>query len=418
MNDERLPDFPSSHPKAGLAVAIFNVKYSPNLGDGIIAECIEAALQGNEQPLRTISLDLAGRTSYGEGMRHRHAILAGLQAIAPPMRRMIAGAVLRPIVELRLRPAWQRALHEADAAIIGGGHLFQDADLNFPIKLHAAMRAVRDAGIPCAILSVGVSDNWSNEAAKLFGEAFGGNSVADVSVRDEESQRHWKRQMESRGAAAARLCRDPGLLAREVYPAIQARPGQAPRVGLGVTSSVVLRHHGAKGRIDHDEFWSQLASELSLRGYDVVCFTNGADEDENYLDHVFPKLQSGLARAAIGRAARPTIPRELAALIPQFDLVIAHRLHSSILAYSYGKPHVGLSWDPKVAHFFRSVGRDEFVLPANATVSAVLECADAAIRVGIDERAITRVVGETREGIRRTIDRLLPHVSKREQLHA
>ena len=52
-----------------MKIVLFNVKYSPNLGDGVIAECLEAALRA-QTGAEVLSLDLAGRTTYGAA---RHA---------------------------------------------------------------------------------------------------------------------------------------------------------------------------------------------------------------------------------------------------------------------------------------------------------------------------------------------------------
>ena len=59
-----------------MIVGTLNVKYSPNLGDGLLAECLEAELRSARPGVETRSIDLAGRTAYGEGLKHRRAILA------------------------------------------------------------------------------------------------------------------------------------------------------------------------------------------------------------------------------------------------------------------------------------------------------------------------------------------------------
>jgi hypothetical protein len=49
-------------------IALLNVKYSPNLGDGLLSECLEAELAHTFQAIapgtQVFSIDLAGRRAY------------------------------------------------------------------------------------------------------------------------------------------------------------------------------------------------------------------------------------------------------------------------------------------------------------------------------------------------------------------
>jgi hypothetical protein len=46
-------------------IVIFNVKYSSNLGDGLIALCLESAIRTALPGAAVDSQDLAGRTKFG-----------------------------------------------------------------------------------------------------------------------------------------------------------------------------------------------------------------------------------------------------------------------------------------------------------------------------------------------------------------
>ncbi|HEY9235147.1 MAG TPA: hypothetical protein VIP08_08945, partial [Phenylobacterium sp.] len=67
-----------------MIIAVANVKFSPNLGDGLLAECLEAELaRGGAQ---TLAIDIAGREAFGEGLRNRRAILSLLEMAPGPVR--------------------------------------------------------------------------------------------------------------------------------------------------------------------------------------------------------------------------------------------------------------------------------------------------------------------------------------------
>ncbi|MEL6208760.1 MAG: polysaccharide pyruvyl transferase family protein, partial [Pseudomonadota bacterium] len=131
------------------------VAYSPNVGDGLIASCMAYAV-GRLLPGATmVSLDLAGRTGFAEddtrsGLLGRTGALRLLSALPGPARR----AAVRLMLERRLKalePEWSAMVAGADAAIIGGGQLFADADLNFPLKIGRLATLLSERSLPVAI---------------------------------------------------------------------------------------------------------------------------------------------------------------------------------------------------------------------------------------------------------------------------
>jgi polysaccharide pyruvyl transferase WcaK-like protein len=82
------------------------------------------------------------------------------------------------------------------------------------------------------------------------------------------------------------------------------------------------------------------------------------------------------------------------------DLLIAHRLHANIVAYSCGVPHIGLGWDPKLKNFFESVGRGDFIISKDVTDPRTIpDLAARTVREGIDADKHKKVLDETRATI-------------------
>ncbi len=138
-------------------IVVFNVKYSENLGDGILAFCIEHGLSQTGGGIEVETVDLAGRHGFGgaSSSRRRH-LLKLLQGLPKPARRLVVGFVVRRALR-RQRGEWERKIAAADAVVIGGGNLFQDDDLNFPLKIGTVLDCVRRFDRPLAIYAVGVS---------------------------------------------------------------------------------------------------------------------------------------------------------------------------------------------------------------------------------------------------------------------
>jgi polysaccharide pyruvyl transferase WcaK-like protein len=342
-----------------MKVVTFNVKYSSNLGDGVIAECLEAELGLRLPDLSIEALDLAGRINRDRPKRSGRRVLAlkALQMMPAILRDVLVEAILRFQMRRKCRPAWREALRDADLAIVGGGQLIQDGDLNFPVKLSIVAAECKRNNVPVALFGLGVAESRSRRGAALISSLLHADQLVFAGVRDGDSARRL-RQRRVKGVV---VTPDPGLMASQVWPPIVRRPSKRPVVGVGITHPVILQHHG-EGTSDDTtimDLYRSLIRRLLASGYDVTCFSNGAWEDRACLDRVVGSFRNddGLTRAPDCRT-----PRELAELVGSFDAVIAHRLHACILAYSYRVAHVGLSWDPKLAAFFANVGRCRYLV--------------------------------------------------------
>ena len=370
-----------------LRIGLFNVKYSPNLGDGILSECLEAELRRAVPGSTVVSLDLAGRHAYLKGTRFRTVALRMLERSPPLVRRSVMAGLLGRALRVHMRPSWRRALQQLDAVVVGGGNLFGDADLNFPLKVEAALDETRQAGLPAAVFGVGVSDNWSPEGEALFRRAVAGVCLVYVSVRDSRSASIWERRLGPAGIPGARIDHDPGLLVCH-HVRRQARDGTGrPLVGLGLTHPVALRYH-APGHYDDADVtaWFQgVVAACVRRGWQVALFTNGSSEDDRYLRRIGPALVRAYQPGFVSCVPRFAAPGQLASFVSGLDLLMAHRLHANCTAYSYGVPHLGFTWDEKLESFFAMVDRSAFVCRTGVDAPEAIGALGArAMREGID----------------------------------
>jgi polysaccharide pyruvyl transferase WcaK-like protein len=117
------------------------------------------------------------------------------------------------------------------------------------------------------------------------------------------------------------------------------------------------------------------------------------------------RLQHGggmLAR--VTSTPRSDTPQELALKIAACDVIVAHRLHAAILAYSYRVPAIGLLWDAKVAAFFELAGRGEYLSAFDqASVARIVRSVEMAMAEGVDPAIHERIMNETDRGIDRLV---------------
>ena len=384
-------------------LVLFNVKYSPNLGDGIIALCLEHELHRHFRTWEIQSIDLAGRTSWptsaDDGGSKRAFLLPLLSRLPFWANEMAVRAVLGNELKKRLIKFYAEHARDSRFAVIGGGQLFQDADLNFPLKLSAAVDICNASNIPISVYGVGASASRSRAGLRIFRRVLSACPANLVFVRDAESAAHLKYS----GASSPEIYLDPGLLASELWVASRSSASSRPTIGLCITHPAVLRHHGevkASGRALLDR-WAALIRRLSAEGYAVTCFTMGAGEDELYLAQLRNRLPyeewSGEMVAISPRCATPA---ELVRVLTSFDLVIAHRLHACIVAYSYRIPAIGLQWDAKMEAFFSAVGQPETIDLDRATNDAFVARVAAALANPIPIHEHREALESARAGVR------------------
>jgi len=390
-------------------VGLLNVRFSPNLGDGLLAECMEKELAAQPGVSKVVSIDLVGRRVYGQGgLPNRQAAIRVLEAMPRQVRRLAAEQVLKVLVDRKLTPHWREAMKDLDVVVLGGGNLIADHDLNFPIKIAGALRLAAAASLPVAVFGVGVSHDWSPAAQAYLAQAFGQVRVVYAAVRDERSQALWS----ERFVYPATTCRDPGVLASRHF-APGERSGGAPRVGLGLTDPVALAYHGGAA-IEEPQFsawYAQLAQGLVAKGYEVVLFTNGSPEDRAYLRRASEVIRAKAPEVRVEPDFRN--PGELTSFVSSLDLLLAHRLHACIAAYSFGVPHLGFEWDAKMRSFFAAVDRSPFLVEAvTTTPEDVVALAGDALRLGVDPSSRASVLDDARNDIVRLHEVLLREVGR------
>jgi Uncharacterized conserved protein len=394
-----------------MKVLVFNVIYSENLGDGLLAQCLEKVLRRSGN-IEVETVDLAGRPDFGTTSARRRSALRLLHALPAFARQRAVSHALRSKLRTLARE-WDEKIASADAIVLGGGNLFQDDDLNFPLKIGTLLDCVRRSGKPLAIFAVGVARDWSPQAHALFQQVDDTNLVY-LSVRDEASRYNWQNHFAA--APEPSVVPDPGFLAAQLVGAgsMVAASAQTYVVGICVTDPLILARHSGKRRtpicMRTTKEYVQLIRLLITRGHPVRLFCNGAREDQAFAERIFldPRLARFRTTEALQLFVRPRTPAELLGILRSTSVILAHRLHACIAAYALGIPHVGIGWDQKVSSFFRSVWRDGFFADDRGTTPEQLAfLLEWAVESGIDHSDRTASLTAAQDAVRELGNRLL-----------
>ena len=367
-----------------LRVVQVGLRYSPNLGDGAISDCVAYGLQQKLPNAQVSFLDMSGRQQYGDQIiQNRSLAIKVLSFLPRTVGQQLVSLKLKKVLD-GLEPEWRSDL-EADCIVLGGGQIFSDKLLNFPIKVARIVKILEERNMPVAVFAAGVSKNWSARGKKLF-QGIKRLEPRMIGLRDAGSIDNWRRQYGVSPEPTHTV--DPAFLAASCYgPALDSQNA----VGLCVTDFGVLQHHSdgsvAGSASDPVEFYISCTKALVDKGRQVVLFTNGEGADEALL----ARVNSALSRSAIAAdryriEPRAERPEALGRALGSYECVVGHRLHSHIIGYSYKCPLVGLGWDNKMESFFDLIdAKDYFSGAPDLSGYAVAGMVERAIANGVDE---------------------------------
>lgn len=346
-----------------MKLLVFNVKYSLNVGDGIVAETTEYLLSKKYSRATIRTLDLGGRFNYGTQGIKASSSLKQLVNKTLSIMPNILGDLLRLILtsfmlNKQVFSLWEKEVIESDYVLIGGGQLIADTELYFPIRLFHIARMAKKHKKDIFIHAVGVSDSskWSYWGKKLFLMAFKNNEfIKYISVRDKSSARNWQDFF----GTEAIIVPDTGHFSKYTYQ-IPLKDNKEI-IGINVMCADEIISHTSKSDkkviLSIDDYL-KLAQILIKDGYNVSFFTNGAIADEEMLKKI--RLRNKIDKIKFLKA--PLTAADLVKNISECERIIAQRLHACIVSHSLGKAVLGLAWDKKLTAYFDEISRSEYFI--------------------------------------------------------
>jgi len=358
-----------------MEIRLANVKYSENLGDGLLCECLERVLSASSIDVTGCqSIDLAARSGYSSPRLHRAFLLSLLAALPLWLRNLMLFIPLNVVSRLKWRPHYVKGLDRCDLLVLGGGNLFIDIDLNFPIKISSIITLASRKNIPIAIYGVGVGRRWSKVGVWMVNRALRKANILYISVRDEASRVSFAKHFGQCGYIAPDVVLDPGFTVPSVYNVGASGSANKRLVGVNICSAEAIRYHSPEKLSDQwlVDWYANLIHSLSSSGFRVKLFTNGSGDDEGFKGRLGEII--GRSYGNIELVDRPETPEELVGIISTLECVVAFRMHALIAALSLGKSVVALKWDVKVQSIMERLGiEDSFFSVREAPPSLIVE---------------------------------------------
>ena len=367
-----------------MKIVIGGVPFSQNLGDGIIFENIKNLYLGTDKASEILPLDIAGRDSFETAATSSDLKFRILHSIPPFGRKPLLALFFYIKYQCVWRKTWHSKLADADLLTVGGGQLFLDEELNFPLKMYfLSLTANKLPALKTAIAFVGVSPTLSPLGKLLFRRALKNFNPKSISVRDEESRQNFIRLIKS--DMDVKVVPDPAVNSKQCYKAENIPRDQHKRIGICISNPKGLDVQGRLGKPfqqQTSQYFKDLIELLNKQDFHVSLFTNGASEDELLKDEIFNDCVSWVDVCE----EKPKTPSDLVNIINRYDLIVAHRLHANIIAYSLGITSIGLRWDTKLHSFFKKINRE------NLFIDTLLPTAEQTVAL-IDEHLIFNTNG-------------------------
>jgi len=356
-------------------IVLCTARFSDNLGDAVISDCMYYLLAkyGDRD---VVHLDISGRVEWSlEKISWLKYFILKLPASFRVVLFLV-NWIFRG--RAKLLSSLRDCVQDHDVVVFGGGQLILDNDWIFPIKIDLISRYAKDKGVAVGFVGCGVGTKFGLVSKLIYESIFSRENTKYISLRDERSITLFNKFFSTNFDPV--LTYDAALYADEAYGIKKELAlNSINKIGLCVANSRELglasgETQGFDQRILIDG-WRDLALLLVRRGFVVAFYTNGSAEDEIFKTG----LSNLMAGEGVSFVPRPKSPVELVETIGGFDLLVAHRLHSSIIAASLGVRAIGLSWDKKVKSFYELTGVGDLcvqgdVIRCDEIVSMVSGC--------------------------------------------
>lgn len=126
---------------------------------------------------------------------------------------------------------------------------------------------------------------------------------------------------------------------------------------------------GVFGNADFFLFQKELVAQFLNSTYNWKIFTNGCKNDYNTAIKILSELGIKATEYHKFLLPRPTSPEQLINDINCFNKIISFRMHSLIIACSYGVPLIGINWDKKIIEFMTKMELSDFCYNADKNLS-------------------------------------------------
>lgn len=363
-----------------MKIAVIGLYYASNLGDAIICDCVAAWMKSAYPDAQVDVIDIENKrefpvqSSISELTRKRRKW--NLWKDCWLTKHKIDDRIYYwNSIDVASRSAFYDEVGQRgyDAVIFAGGQLFMDW---LSLDICEFLKRFEETATPVFFNACGVGSAVSEKIQKLLSKRLTAANIRLISSRDDVECIERRYLDGSRGRVMATF--DPALWSKKTYG---QEKKQSHTVGLGVMYFEQASQHKMT------RFWIDVIHKLENQGKDWKMFCNGDLADYEYGCRILEKMGKNPDEYILRCASSP---RELVAQIAGFESIIAFRLHSHIVATSFGIPGVAVVWDEKLRFFYRHLGHPERCRTIKDTGDTIINVLNEAVREGVDMMVVEK----------------------------
>lgn len=340
------------------SIVILGERYSKNLGDGVICQCVEGLVKKYaREDDSVVCIDLSCRENYG--LRNdldkkwisncSDKIMSCLLSI-PGIQQQFVRKMGKSVYTYW---TWERrdraivrgicARNHATDVIFAGGELFKDY---FLFYMKYFVTEYGKTGSRIWFNACGCDANNTDYVTRAFRKVLGSQTIHRITTRSlpESCKALITPERYS-------FVPDPAICAADFF---EKNPTHEAQVGLGIMAIDDL----AEKKDELLAFWSEVVRQLEKMGLSYKLFTNGALEDYQFAQELVAYLNIEEEKLL----PQPQTPEGLIRQITAFDEICAFRMHSVIIAYAFQIPFAGFAWDQKIRDFSKYIGQEEQIV--------------------------------------------------------
>ncbi len=263
----------------------------------------------------------------------------------------------------------EEAIANADLVLFGGAPLFNWHHQIFYERTAITMELAQKHNKPVVFSAIGVEGfDENNERCARLKKTLNFDSVKQITTRDDFES--LEKYVENENILIDKVA-DPAVFTEAIFNSIITSEPQVekPKVGIFILRAQGFMDNGVNLTADDAaKLWLDLAKKLEESDLDYEFITSGHFGDEAFLDRLVTEYNAPLEKCVFNM----NDPESLVNKIKEFSAVVSTRLHPNIISYSLGVPAVGLVWNDKVSHFYKSIGYEDRIINAQGVTADIL----------------------------------------------
>lgn len=329
--------------------------YSDNLGDPLLCRTVEQILKKEIEDVEIIPLDMSGKVSmtHCHVIKRRSRLQKFFMKTHPKLDKVYC---VCPSYRV-LRSCWDRAMrvwarmdeilseNEIDLVLFAGGELFMDYFAGIIYLIISKIGKTKVAFHACGMHEI------SKDSRRILKKVLTKKNVYSISLRDSYHKfcdmfPVCNKTMETY---------DTALLCSEWFEETEKKIAD---YGIGIINNEQAL-----------DIQKEIVSYFLNSSMSWKMITNGAEDDVAFAEHLL--LDLGVSRNEIERylETRPVTAEELVREVTKFKYIISFRMHSQIVAQSFGIPSFGIVWDQKIVEFYNKLNLQNNYMFLNETLN-------------------------------------------------